>query len=254
MSSINGIGGSDYSSLFSSLSTSGSSSALSNDAFTEYANIKNGSYGKTLKAYYAKKAAGESTSDTNTKSTGKDTATELTKVKTDADKLKASAESLLASGSKSLFNKKETTVKNADGTQTKTDYDMGAIYKGAKSFVDSYNAAIDSGADVNSPSILKQTLNLTKFTAANEDMLKKAGITIGEDNKLSIDEKKLKSADISDLKSLFSGNGSFAYNVSAKASSLSYNASNQAGKASSYNATGAYSNDFASGSIYNSTL
>ena len=131
---------------------------------------------------------------------------------------------------------------------------MEAIYKGAKSFVDSYNAMVSSGADVNSPSILKQTLNMTKFTSANQDMLEKAGITIGKDNTLSIDEKKLKSANINDLKSLLSGNGSFAYNVSAKASSIAYNSSNQAGKASSYNATGAYSNDFSSGNIYNSTL
>ena len=44
----------DYSALFGNLSTSAQTSSTSGFSLLDYASIKNGSYAKLLKAYYAK--------------------------------------------------------------------------------------------------------------------------------------------------------------------------------------------------------
>ena len=73
----------DFSALFSG--TSDSSSVGNTNMLSGYAAIKNGSYGKLMKAYYAKQDA--------EKLSGKgDTSQKLTLMKTSADSLKKSAE------------------------------------------------------------------------------------------------------------------------------------------------------------------
>ena len=73
----------DFSALFSG--TSDSSSVGNTNMLSDYAAIKNGSYGKLMKAYYAKQDA--------EKLSGKgDTSQKLTLMKTSADSLKKSAE------------------------------------------------------------------------------------------------------------------------------------------------------------------
>ena len=85
----------DYSALLGG--TSNSSSLGSTNILSDYASIKNGSYGKLLKAYYAKQDAEK------TVGTG-DTSQKLTLMKTSADSLKKSADALNAS---SLWEKKK---------------------------------------------------------------------------------------------------------------------------------------------------
>ena len=85
----------DYSALFGG--TSNSSSLGGTNILSDYASIKNGSYGKLLKAYYAKQDA-EKTAGTG------DTSQKLTLMKTSADSLKKSADALNAS---SLWEKKK---------------------------------------------------------------------------------------------------------------------------------------------------
>ena len=73
----------DYSALFGG--TSDSSSVGNTNMLSDYAAIKNGSYGKLMKAYYAKQDA--------EKLSGKgDTSQKLTLMKTSADSLKKSAD------------------------------------------------------------------------------------------------------------------------------------------------------------------
>ena len=86
--------GNDYSYLFSSLnqSTSGVNSASS--LLSDYASIKNGSYGKLMKAYYAKdKTSGSSSKSSDTKA-DKTTIQNLNKVQTATEDLKKSADAL----------------------------------------------------------------------------------------------------------------------------------------------------------------
>ncbi len=46
---------------------------------------------------------------------------------------------------------------------------------------------------------------MTKTTKSTERLLERAGISVGADNKLELDEDALKKADISTLKSIFTG-------------------------------------------------
>lgn len=253
---INGLvnSGLNSNSLFSNLSASNSSSFGTSSygiSLSDYASIKNGTYGKVLKAYYAKQS---SESSTKSSSTSSDTTKTLASVEEDADSLKTSADALVANGSKSLFTKSNITTKAEDGTEsTKYDYDTDKIYKGVKSFIDDYNSLIESAGDANSTSILRETLNMTKVTDGNSKMLSSVGISLNKDNTLSIDEKTFKAADMNKVKSLFNGTGSYAYNVSARASMIDYYAEREASKNNLYTTNGKYSTiDSGNGSILDS--
>lgn len=228
MSTINNYNSTDYSTLFSSLtgSSSSTSGSTSNNILSDYASIKNGSYGKVLKAYYAKQdSSSESSSMEN------DTAKNLNTIQAATSTLTKSTDALLANGAKSLFTKTEDST-------TSSEYDRTAIYNGLKSFVENYNSLINSAGDSSNSSILRQTVSLVKNTIANEKMLSSVGITINKDNTLSIDESNCKKANINDLTSLFSGSGSFASQVSAKASSIAFYAKNAANGVSTYTSAG----------------
>ena len=89
----------DYSFLFGAAQTASTSGSFS---LTDYMSIKNGSYGKLVKAYYAKQ-------DVDTLSSSKDSVQKSTILKTGADALKKSAEAL---SNDSLWEKKKITKKD----------------------------------------------------------------------------------------------------------------------------------------------
>ena len=62
---------------------------------------------------------------------------------------------------------------------------------------------------------------------STEELDSTYGITINDDNTLSLDETKFKAANMSDLKALFSGSGSLADRVAQKASTLYNQSTNQ---------------------------
>lgn len=218
----------DYSALFGG--TSDSSSAGNTNILSDYAAIKNGSYGKIMKAYYAKqdveKLAGKG-----------DTSNKLTLMKTSADSLKKSADAL---NDASLWEKKK--IKKTDettGEETETeDYDWDKITKAVKSFIEDYNDVVGEAGESNTKDVLRNASWMTGMTDKNSNMLAKAGITIGKGNKLELDEDALKKADISALKTLFTGYNSFAGKISQKAAGIS-NAANRAG--TTYTNNGTYS-------------
>lgn len=247
----------DYSFLFSGLNStksSGSSNGMASSFLSDYACIKNGSYLKLMKAYYNKTDADSKSSSISGKtdtSTSTDTTKTLAQIEADADALKESADALLTTGSKSLFQEKDITTTNEDGTSTTArGYDTDAIYKGVKAFVNDYNALLKSAGDANSKTILQQTVNMVNYTAANSRLLSKAGITIQSDNTLSLDETAFKVADMSTVKSLFNGHASYAYKTSASASMIDYTAGREAEKANTYNSYGSYSSNYSSGNIF----
>ena len=236
----------DYSLLFSSLSSNSSSNSTislssSLSFLSDYASIKNGSYGRLLKAYYAQQSdADTSTSSANKysskpgASTSEDTAETLAKVQSSTDSLKESADALLETGSKSVFKSE----------------DEDAVYNAVATFVKDYNAVLDASEDVNSTSILQQTLSMVNTTKANENLLSKVGITINEDNSLSLNKDTFKNANESTVKTLFNNTGSYAYRVSASASFINNKADTEATKANTYNLSGNYSANYTSGSIF----
>lgn len=259
--SINITPRTDYSYLFNSLGTSNrTGSSMLDFNFSDYNSIKNGSYGKLLRAYYAKDSSATDSAakseDKKKASTSSETAVkELTAVSTEASALQTSAAKLINKGTDSLFKEKDITTTESDGTtSTVRGYDVNAIYDAANDFIQKYNSFIEKGADVSSSSINRETESLKSLVSNYKNSLGKAGITVNDDKTLSVDEKKFKASDITTLKSLFNGNTSFAYSVATKASLIGTNATSEANKAKNYTSSGSYSDTYSSGNLLNSII
>lgn len=232
------------STLFGSLSTGNANDML----FSDYASLKDGSYGKLLKAYY-KETGSEGTpkKTTSTQKEGSQNETNATLVKNAASNLAKASDAL---SSPSLFAKKAFTGKDENGDEVTTeDYNRDAIYHAINDFVTAYNSAIKTNADKGSDRVVKQTLNMQYATTTNSKLLSKIGITIGKDNSLSLDKEKLNNADIRTLDSLFGSSGSYGQTIHAKASIIYSSASNSA--KNTYKADGNYIDKLMSGNIYN---
>lgn len=228
--------GYDFSSLL------GGTTNSSGNLLADYASIKNGSYGKLMKAYYAKQ------DDENGASSG-DSTQKLTLLKSSADSLKKSAETL---NSDNLWEKKKFT-KTDEKTGEKTeveDYDWNAIKKAVKSFVEDYNSVIELAGDSETQSILRNTSWMTNMTDKAQNLLSKAGITVGKGNKLELDEEAFQKVDIITLKSLFKGYGSFADRISQKAGNISNAAART--KGATYTRRGEYSDTLSR--LFSSTI
>lgn len=245
----------DYSYLFQSMTTSSGSSLGNLNFLSDYASIKNGSYGKLMKAYYAKDSSSEVSSIAESKkksttSTAKDSAKTLAGIESAADGLKESADALITTGSKSVFKKIDVESTDEYGlSRTTKEYDTNAIYKSVSGFVDDYNKLIKQASSSETTSVQNRIKSLSGITSANKNLLSKVGITINSDDTLSIDEEKFKAADMSTVKSLFNGNSSYGYRVSAQASLIDYAASTEASRANTYTNSGSYGNTYSTGSI-----
>jgi len=228
----------DYSFLFGAAQpvSTGSTFILS-----DYASIKNGSYGKLLKAYYANQ-------DAEKMSSSKDSVQKSTLMRTGADALKKSADAL---NNDELWEKKKIKKKDEKtGEETEVeDYDWEAITKAVKSFIEDYNDVIEQAGESNSKEVLRNAVWMTGITKSSENVLFKIGIKIGKGNKMELDEDMLKKASIGTLKSIFTGHNSFANKVSMKAGSISNAAAWSSG---TYKSNGKYNNalsELASGKV-----
>lgn len=206
----------DYSYLFNNMQPTSTGGTFS---LGDYAAIKNGSYKKLLKAYYAKQDAEKSTISS-------DAMKNSSLVKSSADALKKSANAL---NNEVLWEKKE-------------DYDWDAITKAVKSFVDDYNSLVKLAGNSDSKDVLRNAVWMTGMTESNDNLLSKAGITVGKGNQMELNEDILKKADISTLKTLFTGHNSLADKIATKANSISNAAARTSG---TYRNNGTYSNTLA---------
>lgn len=243
--------------LFSSLNTGNSSRGSSNVSsagsfLADYASIRSGSYYKLLKAYYSQDSNSKVSKNVfSSTAVSKDSTKSLTRMEGSAEDLKDSADALLVRGSKSVFNQKE--IKKEDGSTTK-GYDTEAIYNKVNEFVKDYNSLIEDTEDTNTKSISRSVSQMITATDSHEKMLEKIGITINKDDTLSLDKDTFLKADMSVVKGLFQGTGSYGYTVSAKASMIDYQAQQEASKANTYGKNGAYSYNYSYGSSYNSYI
>ena len=243
----------NYSYLFQSMTTSRGSSLGNLNFLSDYASIKNGSYGKLMKAYYAKDAADKTASkgkDTETKkksiSTAADSAKTLSEIEKAADAMKESADSLLVKGSKSVFRKK-----NEKATVSE-EYDTDAIYKAVSGFVTDYNDLLSKTSAASSKNLQSKADTLAAVTSANAKLLSRVGITVNSDSSLSLDEEAFKKSDMGTVKNLFGTTGAYGYKVSAQASMIDYTAAKESTKSNTYTANGTYSNVYSAGNILNS--
>lgn len=174
--------------------------------------IKSGAYKKAMKAYYANQVSQSGTDDKDAEtisgSGAADSKVKLSNLKSSAQKLYESANAL----------------KNADYSKDAKPEDL---LDKAKSFVNNYNSTLSTTKNMNSYSILQTAVWGTEQMNISEGLLNKVGISIGDNNSLSIDEEKFKSAKMSDLKALFAGSGSLADRISQKASTMHNQSTNQ---------------------------
>lgn len=256
------------STLFSGLNTSSVTSGIYN-SLSELSNIRSGSYYKIAKKYYGSSQADTASSDTAVKqrtsrmdydykkgdykvnldnssststSTSKDTVSTIAGVEKSAKNLKSAADKLVQSGSESVFK------------QTAGEYDTDKIYDAVNNFASAYNDVITKASASDSSSIENAVKSMKNATAVNAKALSRIGITIGSDNKLSVDEKTFKAADMNSVKSLFNGNGSFGYQTEVKASMIDSAASLEAGRSNTYTGSGLYSYNFNAGNLFNQSI
>ena len=250
--SINAYNASTISALFAGLNNSSSGTSLSYGIdFTTYNLIKNGSYSKLMRKYYSNQASESTDGATANKNTGKVQSIDIQK--NNATVNRDNAASLVDSASElkkySLWSKVDKTDK--DGNTAK-EYDTDKIAKAVSSFVKDYNSLVSSTADSSSRYVLNSASNMVNYTRANADLLKKIGISVGSDNKLTVDEDKLKASDMAEVKTVIKDTGSKGQTKSAKASTIYGNAVSQLSELStknSYTSNGLYS--YSSGYTYN---
>ncbi|MGL5259114.1 MAG: hypothetical protein ACRC7V_03295 [Lachnospiraceae bacterium] len=217
----------NYNYLFSNLSSSSSSGSSSSNFLIDYASIKNGSYGKLMKAYYAKNPDSTGVLDTNSNTNTKN----LMIIQSDATDLQKSISDVASNVEK--------------------DMNIDKAYESVSKFVTDYNDFLKSAGNSNDTSILRTTLNLANAVQKSSSLLSNVGITIGSDNTLSINEDTFKNANQSTIQSLFSGNSSLGTSISSKVSIIGIQASNEAKRSSLYTNVGDYTSAFSSGTILN---
>lgn len=236
----------DYSALFNSMNRSinanNSISSLTS-LLTDYSNIKTGSYGKLMKAYYnaadSKESKTDSTKKEDTKSaisTVSNNAKALGDLESKADALKTDADKLYVGGKESVF----------------ASDDMEKILSTVKSFVSNYNSTMEASEGITDNTVSNRMSNLKSITANYSKVLSNIGISVKQDNTLSLDQEVFKKNSVDKLKSVFNGAGSYGYAISAQASLIGYAANSAANTANSYTATGNYYKSVDVGSIFNS--
>ncbi|MCM1119667.1 MAG: hypothetical protein NC543_09940 [bacterium] len=208
----------DYSHLFSSIGSAAGNAASSN-WLGDYAAIKNGSYGKLMKAYYADAKAGSAVQDSSVAGTSRKSnksnvldrileEKKHPKVSKEAQKANADLTSGLSSlkTSASALQNSKTYTDTANG-QSATDKVVSAM----KAYVSDYNNVVSAAKNSTLSNKTAYVANMMSSTAANADKLSEIGVTIGMGGKLELDESKLKAADISKVQELFSADNIMSY-------------------------------------------
>ena len=177
--------------------------------------VRSRSYQKELlegfREYFSGGAVADTTDEENTSAANDE------KLSVTAKKLNEAA-GALATGGNDLYND--------------ADKSLSAV----KNFVDSYNSTLDTLADSENTKALEKGVQMVNSTKAYSRTLDRIGISIGSDNRLSIDEDKLKAASPATMKSLFSGNYSLTNRIADKASYIQRTAA--LSSATTYNSKG----------------
>ncbi len=228
----------NYMNSFFNTASSNKSKDSSMSFIADYSAVKNGSYAKLAKKYYASEAGRKSQSDAKS-------------VKASNDAVKAGTNQAVDSAAKlmnaSLYEKKE--VKAADGT-TKTDYDRSKILDHVKSFVEGYNNAVkEAGESVNNK-VLQSGTRLVSQTKVYAGALARIGVNLQSDNTFEIDEDKFNDAHMTDIKSLFTGSTSFGKSAQERLYQMYTAADKNTAQAVTYNASAKY--DVSVGSMFDS--
>lgn len=197
-----------YSTLLGGISGSDGAGGVSS-LLGDYAAIKNGSYGKMMKSYYAKleKQEAEASGETDQKKAGK---------------IKDSAS---ASAAASLY--KSASALGSLNYDDRSEENIDKITDSVSAFIKDYNSLMKSADKSDNTTVQKQAESLYNSYYSNYKLFAKVGITLNSDKTLSFDEDSMKKA-LADtehgngatVKTLFGGIGSFADKAVDKASRI----------------------------------
>lgn len=192
-------------------SSNSKNSFMNSFNFSDYASIKNGSYGKLVKSYYNvnnedKKSSSKADSTSKTKKEDKTETSGLSMVKKESDGLKNAVDTL---GS-------DDTYKATAGS-----VNMQKIATAVKDFADKYNDVLSQSAKVNSKDISSNIRSMKSLTDTMSKGLAKIGINVGSDGKLSVNEDTVKNADISTIKSYFKNSYSYGSQIADMSNNIS---------------------------------
>lgn len=199
----------DYSYLFQSLSSSGTTNL---SFLSDYASIKNGSYAKLMKSYYGTQSTSASgSSKTSGSSNVLDEILEAKKnpkVSEEAQK----ANSSLTTGLSSL----NSSISTLQSEKIYSDTENGSsaeskVVSAMKDYVSNYNSVVSAAKDSTLTSKTAYVANMMSSTAANADKLAEIGVTINSDGTLELNESKLKAAGVSKVQELFSADDLMSY-------------------------------------------
>ncbi len=197
-----GNSGQDNSYLFQGLSGGGNLSFIS-----DYASIKNGSYGKLMKAYYGSANSSSTTTSTSKKSNTNNVLDRILeekknpKVSKEAQKANAD----LTTGLSSL----KTSLTALRSNKTYTDTPNGAsatdkVVSAVKAYVEDYNSVVKAAKNSTLSNKTAYVANVMSSTAANADKLAEIGISVNSNGTLEFDESSLNPKNISKVQDLFS--------------------------------------------------
>ncbi len=100
------------------------------------------------------------------------------------------------------------------------DYDTETAGKLIEGFVNDYNGFIENLGSAESESVLQKGVVMVNTAKVYSNALRRAGITVGSDNKLTFDPEKLSDVSATDLKTTF-GQYGFAEKASQRAEQVS---------------------------------
>lgn len=191
-----------YSSLLGSSSGSGEIGGAS--LLSDYASIKNGSYGKMMKSYYAKVKEEDETSSSKSSSKEKET------------------DAASASAARKFYE----TATGMSGLDYSAD-NIDELYDKVSAFVKDYNSMMTNASKSKNSAVQAQADALNDYTYQNYKLFAKIGITMNADRTLSIDEDTFKkvnektgATNVPTVSTLFKGIGSFADKAADRASKI----------------------------------
>lgn len=219
------------SNIFSSLNNSSGSkknSNSNNDAFSNFATLatnfnamKSAAYARTVKNYYKNlKTPNSSDASSSTSSTETDKKLQSATLIDFKDSLKSiekSENSIKLNINSAITNKNLNLIEK--GNDNDKSY-MNDLVNSISDFANNYNSMIEKTSNVESSSVLSNVLSITKMTRYNATSLSEIGISLGNDNKLTVNKEQLKNADLDKINSLFGQNGSFGDYTANRVSSL----------------------------------
>lgn len=129
----------------------------------------------------------------------------------------ASAQSI-KTASASAGNAAESIKAFADDLKYGSDLDVDAYRKRAQAFVDNYNAMVDKVGNSDNQNVLQKGVLMVNTGKVYTGALKRAGITVGADNKLTVNDDLSKVTTLN-VKSAFGSNG-FSDKVIQKAGQI----------------------------------